>query len=44
MNAMIVNQHSLHLEVRLLAVLLLLEFYERVLQAVTRSFVSNDLA
>ena len=44
MNAMIINQHSLHLEVRLLAVLLLLELYECVLQAVARSFVSNDLA
>ena len=42
-NAMIVDQYALHLEVCLLAVFLLLEFDECVLQAVSRPLVPDDL-
>lgn len=42
-NAMIVNQNALHLEIRLFAILLVLEFDECVLQTVTSPFVSDDL-
>ena len=44
MDAVIIYQHSLHLEVRLLAVLLVLEFDKRILQAVLCALVSNDFA
>lgn len=40
-DAMVVYQDSRHLEIRLLAILLVLVFDESILQAVPRSFVSN---
>lgn len=42
-DAVVVNQHSLHLEVGLFAILLVVELDERILQAVTRALVANDL-
>lgn len=44
MDAVIINQHSLHLEICLLAVLLVLEFDKCILQAVFCALVSNDFA
>jgi len=44
MNPVIVNQHALHLEVGLFAVLLVLELDKGILQAVTRTLVSNNFA
>lgn len=44
MDAMVVNQHPLHFEVGLLAVLLMLELDECVLQTVARALVPNHLA
>lgn len=44
MDAVIIYQHSLHLEVRLLAVFLVLEFDKCILQAVFCAFVSNHFA
>ena len=44
MNAMVIYQYSLHLEIRLLAVLLVLEFDKRVLQTVFGALVPNDFA
>lgn len=41
---MVVNQDSLHFEVGLFAVFLILELDECVLQAVPRPFVSDDFA
>jgi len=41
---MIVNQHALHLEIRLLALLPLAELYKRVLQTVPRPLVSDHFA
>lgn len=41
-DAMVVNQHSLHFKVRLLAVLLVLELNERILQAVSGPLVADD--
>jgi hypothetical protein len=41
---MVVNQDALHLEVGLFAVFLVLELDERILQAVPRPLVSDDLA
>ena len=43
MYAMVIDENSLHLEVGLLAVFLVLEFDERILQTVTRALVSNYL-
>jgi len=42
MDAMIVNKHTLHLEICLFAILLVFELDECVLQAVSCSLVSND--
>lgn len=44
MYTMVVNQDTLHLEVGLLAILLILEFDECILQAIASALVSNDLA
>ncbi len=44
MYAVIVNQDSLHLEICLFAVLLILEFNECILKTVTGTLVSNDFA
>ena len=44
MNAMVIYQYSLHLEIRLLAVLLVLELDECVLQTVFCALVPNDFA
>lgn len=44
MDAMVVNQNALHLEICLLAILLVFEFDKTVLQTVTSSLVSDDLA
>ena len=44
MDAVIINQHSLHLEICLLAVLLVLELYKCILQAVICALVSDDFA
>ena len=44
MDAMIIDQDSLHLEIRLLAVLLVLEFNECILQAIFCTLVSDDFA
>jgi hypothetical protein len=44
MNAVVVNQDTLHFKVGLLTIFLLLKLYEGVLQAVAGSSVSNDLA
>lgn len=41
---MVVDEHSLHLEIGLLAVLLVLKLDERILQTVTGALVSNDFA
>lgn len=41
---MIIYQNTLHFEVRLFAVLLVLEFNERILKAVAGTFVTDDLA
>lgn len=41
---MVVNQHALHFEVGLLAVLLMFKLDERILQAVARALVPNHLA
>ena len=43
-NAMIVNQYPLHLEISLFAIFLELELYEGILKAVARSFVTYDFA
>ena len=42
MDAVIIYQDSLHLEVRLLAVFLVLEFDKCILKAVFCALVSND--
>lgn len=42
--AMIVNQNSLHLEIRLLTVLLMFKLDKGVLKTVFGSLVSNDFA
>ena len=44
MDPMIIDQHSLHLEIRLLAVFLVLELDKCILKAVSRTFVADDLA
>lgn len=44
MDAVVVNQHALHLEVGLFTILLVIEFDERILQAVTRALVPDDFA
>lgn len=44
MDAMVVNQNALHLEICLLAILLILKFDKTVLQTVTSTLVSDDLA
>ena len=44
MDAVIINQNSLHLEICLLAVLLVLEFDKCILKAVFCALVSNDFA
>ena len=44
MDAVIIYQHSLHLEVRLLTILLVFELDECILQAVFCALISNDLA
>ena len=44
MDAVIINQHSLHLEIRLLAVLPVLKFNECILQAIFCTLVSDDFA
>ena len=44
MDAVIIYQDSLHLEVRLLAVFLVLEFDKCILQAVFCALVANDFA
>lgn len=41
---MVVDEYSLHLEIGLLAVLLVLELDERILQTVASALISNDLA
>lgn len=41
---MVVDEHSLHLEIGLLAVLLILELDKRILQAVASAFISYNLA
>jgi len=43
-DAMVVDEHILHLEIRLFAVLLPVELYKRVLQAVPSSAVADDFA
>lgn len=43
-DATVVDQHVVHLEVRVFARLLLLELDERVLQGVARHFVADHLA
>lgn len=43
-DAMVVNQNALHLEICLLAILLVFEFDKTVLQTVTSTLVSDDLA
>ena len=44
MNAVVVDQDVLHLEIRLLAILLVLEFDESILQRVASLLVSDHLA
>lgn len=44
MDSMVVNEHSLHLEIGLLAILLVLELDKRILQTVAGALISNDLA
>ena len=44
MDALIVDQHSLHFEVCLLAGGLIFEFDESVLEAVAGAFVADDFA
>ena len=44
MDAVIINQDSLHLEIRLLAVLLVLKFNECILQAIFCTLVPDDFA
>ena len=44
MNPMIVNQYTLHLEIRLFTVLLVLEFNECILQAVPSAAVPDNFA
>ena len=43
-DTVVIYQDALHLEVCLLAIFLILKFDERILKALTRPFVSNDLA
>jgi hypothetical protein len=44
MDSVIVYQDSLHLEIGLLAIFLILEFNKCILQTVASSFVSDDFA
>lgn len=44
MDPVIVNKYSLHLEICLFAILLVLKLYECVLQTVAGPLVPNDLA
>ena len=41
---MVIDQHSLHFEVRLFAVLLLFKFDEGILKAVACSFIADNFA
>ena len=43
MNAMLIDKHTLHFEVCLLAVLLILKLNKCVLKAVAGTFVANNL-
>lgn len=43
MDAMVVNKNTLHLKISLFAILSMLEFNEGILQAVSCSFLPNDL-
>ncbi len=44
MDAVIINQDSLHFEICLFAVFLVFEFNECILETVTGTLVSNDFA
>ena len=44
MDAVIIDQNALHLEVGLFAVLLVLKLDEGILQAIARLLVADDLA
>ncbi len=44
MYAVVIYQHPLHLEICLLAILLILKLDERILETVTSTLVANDFA
>lgn len=44
MDSVVVNKHSLHLEVGLFAVLLIVKFDKRILQTISSALIPNHLA